>query len=59
MILQIHEEIRTTLGLHSVVRRFPPQHQSHPAFPWSCMHTDFRDCSDKPIAILSERYESE
>jgi len=59
MILQIHKEIRTTLGLDSVVGGFPPQHRSHPAFPWPCMHTDFRYCSDKRIAVLSEYHESE
>ena len=59
MILQIHEDTKTTLGLDSVVGGFPPQHRSHLAFPWPCMHTDFRNSSDKLIAVFSERYESE
>ena len=59
MILQIYEEIRTTSGLDSVVGGFSPQHRTHLAFPWPCMHTDFRNSSDKLIAVFSEHYESE
>ena len=32
----------------------PPQHRSHPAFPWPCIHTNFRDCSEKRIAFVLE-----
>ena len=52
MVLQIYEEIRTTLEANSVYSGFLPQHRSHAAFPWPFIRTDSRDCSGKRIAVF-------
>ena len=52
MIIHIHEEIRTTLGLDLVFGGLPPQHRSHPECPWAFITTDFRDSSEKRVAVL-------
>ena len=54
LILQVNEEIRTTLELDLVFKSFPPQHGSNPAFPWPCSHTDLRDSSEKRITVFLE-----
>jgi len=42
MILQNHEEIRNTQGLGLVFGGFPPQHRSHPEFPWAYINSEKR-----------------
>ena len=59
MILQIYEDDKNHIRTRFSSWWVPPQHRSNLAFPWSCMHTDFRDCSDKRTAVFSEHYESE
>ena len=51
MVLQIYEEIRTTLQSNFVYSGFLPQHRSHAAFPWPFIRTDFKDYSGKRIAV--------
>ena len=52
MILQNHEEIRTTKGLALVFGGFPPQHPSHPQFSRAFIDTDSRDSSEKRVAVF-------